>query len=226
MKKILFIGIAIAVLVGCQSGKIEVQKEKQNDHTEMWEISIVKSLFSSTDVEYTEKCKVINHRLTALIDSLVGSFKNQVVDYNNAFDTIPDEQPLRPLEMFVEDSVFMVNTNYISLRVKVYTSLGGANGETGFYAENFDLNKQRFLSKGEILNLNQAEAIDRSLKGEFKNPDQCFADEPTIGKCSVLNFTDKEVCFTYGKYVLGPGACGFVTIDIERSKLDHFLLIK
>ena len=111
MKKLLFIGIIFAVLTGCQSGKIEVRKEKQNDRTEMWDISVTKSLFSSTNAEYAGKFEIVNQRLTFLVDSLIKDFKTQVIDYNKAFDTIPDGQPFRPLEMFVEDSVFSANTN-------------------------------------------------------------------------------------------------------------------
>lgn len=226
MKKLLFIGIIFAVLTGCQSGKIEVRKEKQNDRTEMWDISVTKSLFSSTNAEYAGKFEIVNQRLTFLVDSLIKDFKTQVIDYNKAFDTIPDGQPFRPLEMFVEDSVFSANTNYISLRLKVYASLGGANGETSFYAINCDLNKKQFLSIGEILNLKQVMSINTLLKDNFKNPDHCFSDLPTVASCSALNFTGKNVCFMYGKYVLGAGACGELAIDIERSGLKDLLLIK
>lgn len=226
MKKLVFIGMIFVALTGCQSGKIEVREEKQNDNTEMWEISVTKSLFSSENAGYAEQCKTVNQRLTVLVDSLIKDFKTQVIDYNKAFDTIPDGQPFRPLEMFVEDSVFSANTNYISLRLKVYASLGGANGETSFYAINYDLDKKQFLSIGEILNLKQAESINKLLKDNFVNPDHCFSDLPTVANCSALNFTDRNLCFMYGKYVLGAGACGDVAVDIERSELKNLLLIK
>ena len=63
----------------------------------------------------------------------------QVKDYNQAFDTIPNEEPMRPLEMFVKDSVFVADGNYISLRFEIYVILGGANGETKYYTLNYDL---------------------------------------------------------------------------------------
>ena len=223
MKFLILSGIVFSVLTGCQTENIKVQKEQENDNTEMWEIQISKPVFSSTD---PQKCKVVNDRVAALIDSLKNDFKVQVKAYNQAFDTIPDAEPMRPLEMFVEDSVFMANSNYISLRLKVYISLGGANGETKYYALNYDLKNGKFLSKGDILDLKQANEINRVLKQEFKNPDECFSEQPTVNTCSALNFMGKKLCFTYGKYVLGAGACGDAIINVDCSKLNNCLLIK
>lgn len=226
MRKLLFIGVVFAVLQGCQSGKIELQKEKYQDNTEMWEISVDKSLFSSSNTEYAKACDVVNQKLAFLTDSLVRNFKRQVVEYKETVDSIPNGQALLPLAMLVEDSVFMATTDYISLRVKVYASLGGANGETTFYSINYDLNGRRFLLNGDVLDLSQTRAIDQLLKGAFKNPEHCFSEDPMLATCSALNLTDKSVCFTYAKYILGPGACGDVTVDVERSKLKDLLLIK
>ncbi len=223
MKFLVLTSLVYFILAGCQSEKIEVSKEKKNDRTEMWEILISKSVFSSPD---SKKCDVVNDRVSALVDSLVGDFKMQVTEYNKAFDTIPDGEPMRPLEMFVEDSVFMANNNYISTRLKVYISLGGANGETKYYAINCDLNHERLLSKGEILNLKQECEINGLLKKEFRNPDHCFTGEPTVATCAALNFTVKNLCFTYEKYVLGAGACEDVEVNVDRSMLSNMLLIK
>lgn len=223
MKFLVLTSLVYFILAGCQSGNIEVVKEKKSDKTEMWEILISKSVFSSPD---GKKCDIVNDKVSALVDSLVGDFKMQVTEYNRAFDTIPAEEPMRPLEMFVEDSVFMANSNYISLRLKVYISLGGANGETKYYAVNYDLNNGRFLSKGDILNLKQESEMNNLLKQEFINPDNCFVDVPTVSMCSALNFTSKNLCFTYEKYVLGAGACGDVEVNLDRSRLSNLLLIK
>lgn len=223
MKLLVLTVFVFSLLVGCQPGNVEVLKEKKSDKTEMWEILISKSVFSLPD---SKKCDAVNRKVSALVDSLVGDFKMRAMEYNKAFDTIPNGEPMRPLEMFVEDSVFMANDNYISSRLKVYILLGGANGETMYYAVNYDLNHGRFLSKGEILNLEQESEINGLLKKEFKNPDHCFTDEPTVATCSALNFTGTNLCFTYGKYVLGAGACGNVEVNVDRSILNKLLLIK
>ena len=222
IKFLLLIGIILEGMTGCQTEKINVQKEWQDDNTEMWEIRISKPFFSSSA---SLECKAINHRVTALIDSLKNDFKMQVKDYNQAFDTIPNEEPMRPLEMFVKDSVFVADGNYISLRFEIYVILGGANGETKYYTLNYDLRIKCFLSNGEILNLKQEDEIDRLLKQVFKNPDNCFTEVPTVAACSALNFTGENLCFTYGKYVLGAGACGDVEVNIPFDMLDNLLLI-
>ena len=226
MKNIVLACVLFLGFVGCTNQRIEVRQEKKTENTKAWSISIEMPRFSSENKEVAVGCDVINTEVNGMIDDWMRDFKKQVNEYVHGFDTIPDAKPMGPLELWIDDSVFLANQHLVSLRFRVYTSLAGANGETRFYALNYDLKQGKFLSPEEMLDFGKSESINQILKANFKNPENCFSGEPTIEKCTAINIGVKDVCFTYEKYVLGPGGCGDISVNASREEMKGMLLVE
>ena len=95
------------------------------------------------------------------------------------------EEPMIPFELEVKDSVFMADRHYISVRLAVYTLTGGANGLTEYYAVNYSLKDKKFLnSRRCILNYDRSAEIDKQIQRNFKNPENCFSEVPTLANVS------------------------------------------
>ena len=98
--------------------------------------------------------------------------------------------------------------------------LGGAHGMTNFYAINYDVKTQKFLTNKDILNLDKAADINALLKANLKDPDKCFTFEaPTVDNVTCINLTLHTVDFTYAQYILGP-------YSIPKEKMKDMLVIK
>lgn len=74
---------------------------------------------------------------------------------------------------------------------------------TDFYAINYDVKTQKFLTNKDILNLDKAADINALLKANLKDPDKCFTFEaPTVDNVTCINLTLHTVDFTYAQYIL------------------------
>ena len=61
-----------------------------------------------------------------------------------------------------------------------YTLTGGANGLTEYYAVNYSLKDKKFLNSEGILNYDRSAEIDKQIQRNFKNPENCFSEVPTL----------------------------------------------
>jgi len=106
----------------------------------------------------------------------------------------------------------------------------GAHGNTYFKTFNFDINKGKFVSMEEILDLSTDQNIyklDELIAKNFEDPLNCF----DIGPKSTLkdvqfSLTDENAVFSYQPYILGSYACGSCTILIPISTLKEANLWK
>lgn len=225
MKTKLFTVILMALsITACKKEiKLEVKQIKETDKTTEWNITINRPVFSTTETAIEKSCVKINDEITGLVNGIKAAFQEQAQEQNASLDSIGQKQA-GPYELFITDSVFLVDENYISVLISVYEMLGGANGITNFYGINYNVKTQKFLDKKDILNGEKAGDINVLLKNNLKDPDNCYTFEaPTIENCTALNFTLHTVEFTYAKYILGPGSCGPVTISVPRTKMQGML---
>lgn len=191
----------------------------------MWDITVKRPAFSTTETEVEKSCVKFNDEITGLVNGIKAAFQEQAKEQNASLDSIGQKQ-VGPYQLFITDSVFLADENYISVLVSAYEMLGGANGITNFYGVNYNVKTQKFLDKKDILNYDKAGDINALLKENLKDPDKCYTFEaPTVENFTAINFTLHHVEFTYAKYILGPGSCGPVTIAVPRSKMHGMLKI-
>lgn len=222
--KLFILLFAVLALGACKKEiKLEVKKIHETDKTAQWDIDIHRSVFSFSKPDIEESCAKFNDEITGLIGGIHAAFIEQC-NKNIALLDSANYKQVAPYQLNIQDSVFLADKNYISLLVSSYEMLGGANGITNFYGVNYDMKKRRFLNKHDILNYDKAQEINTLLKENLKDPDKCYTFEaPTVENFTALTFTLHTIDFTYAKYILGPGACGPVTISVPKAKMHGML---
>lgn len=225
--KIFTLILAVLALSACHKEiKLDVKQIRETEKNEQWDIQITRPVFSTTDANTENSCVKFNDEITGLVNGIHAAFIEQAKEQNASLDSAGMPQ-VAPYQLYITDSVFLADVNYISVLVSSYEMLGGANGITNFYGINYDVKAQKFLDKKEIIDYTKAAEINALLKENLKDPDKCFTFEaPTVDNFTALNFTLHTVEFTYAKYILGPGACGPVTIAVPKTQLKGMLVQK
>ncbi len=226
MRNCIFVTALLALFfIGCQEASIKVGEDTLTSTTNEWEISVKYPVFTSQDVKLEKGCKVVNERVKQLVDSLQNDLKSQLKEYLQEAQEAKIE-PMIPFTLDIQDSIFMADAHYISLRMVVFTLTGGANGLTEYYAFNYSIKQDKFLTPEDILNYSKSAEIDKQIQKNFKNPDNCFSDIPTLANVTVVNFTPGDICFTYDPLVLGAHYCGAAQVSVPRMILKGDLLLK
>ena len=226
MRNCIFVTALLALFfIGCQEASIKVGEDTLTSTTNEWEISVKYPVFTSQDVKLEKGCKVVNERVKQLVDSLQNDLKSQLKEYMQESQEAKKE-PMIPITLDNQDSIFMADAHYISLRMVVFTLTGGANGLTEYYAFNYSIKQDKFLTPEDILNYSKSAEIDKQIQKNFKNPDNCFSDIPTLANVTVVNFTPGDICFTYDPLVLGAHYCGAAQVSVPRMILKGDLLLK
>lgn len=226
MRNCIFVTALLALFfIGCQEASIKVGEDTLTSTTNEWEISVKYPVFTSQDVKLEKGCKVVNERVKQLVDSLQDDLKAQLKEYLQEAQEAKIE-PMLPFTLDIQDSIFMADAHYISLRMVVFTLTGGANGLTEYYAFNYSIKQDKFLTPEDILNYSKSAEIDKQIQKNFKNPDNCFSDIPTLANVTVVNFTPGDICFTYDPLVLGAHYCGAAQVSVPRMILKGDLLLK
>ena len=210
---------------GCEEATIKVGKDFLSHKTSEFDITIAYPVFTSQKAEVERGCKVVNEEISRLIDSLKNDLKAQLNQYLQKAREMKEE-PMIPFELEVKDSVFMADRHYISVRLAVYTLTGGANGLTEYYAVNYSLKDKKFLNSEGILNYDRSAEIDKQIQRNFKNPENCFSEVPTLANVTTVNFSGSDICFTYAPLVLGAHYCGAAEIAVPRMLLKGDFLLK
>ena len=227
MKQYLFItGMLAILLAGCQQGQVEVSERRLSEETSEYRISVEHATFSSTDEEVNQACQEINQAVAEYVESATEQFRSEATGMRRELAADDMKCPVWVSEFHMEDSVFMATSQYISMRLTVYTYNGGAHGQTMHAAFNYDVRNGRFLTKEDIVDAAKAESVNTQLKTHFQNPEDCFSETPTLEKVSVINLTPTDLCFTFEQYVLGAYACGVAEITIPRQALKGSLRIR
>lgn len=227
MRKYIFIvGVLLTLfLAGCREGNVNVEKDYLSYKTNEVNVTVKYPVFTSKHAETNRECKLVNEKITALMDSLQNALKLQVKDYLHEAQATGAE-PMVPFELNIKDSVFLANNHFISVRFVVYTLTGGANGMTNYYAVNYNLKKRKFLQPEQIMDYNKSAEIDKQIQTNFRNTDNCFTEMPTLGSVTTINFTGSDVCFTYNPLVLGAHYCGAAEVSVPRMILKGDLLLE
>ena len=210
---------------GCEEATIKVGKDFLSHKTSEFDITIAYPVFTSQKAEVERGCKVVNEEISRLIDSLQNDLRAQLNQYLQKAREMKEE-PMIPFELEVKDSVFMADRHYISVRLAVYTLTGGANGLTEYYAVNYSLKDKKFLNSEGILNYDRSAEIDKQIQRNFKNPENCFSEVPTLANVTTVNFSGSDICFTYAPLVLGAHYCGAAEIAVPRMLLKGDFLLK
>ena len=210
---------------GCEEATIKVGKDFLSHKTSEFDITIAYPVFTSQKAEVERGCKVVNEEISRLIDSLQNDLKAQLNQYLQKAREMKEE-PMIPFELEVKDSMFMADRHYISVRLAVYTLTGGANGLTEYYAVNYSLKDKKFLNSEGILNYDRSAEIDKQIQRNFKNPENCFSEVPTLANVTTVNFSGSDICFTYAPLVLGAHYCGAAEIAVPRMLLKGDFLLK
>ena len=226
MRRCTFIAALLALFfVGCQKPTINIEENTLSYTNNEWDVSVNRPVFSAQDAALEKGCKEVNERVTKLIDSLQNDLKEQLKEYLQEAQEMKIN-PMIPFTLDIQDSVFMADDRYISLRLVVYMLTGGANGLTEYYAFNYSMKQGKFLEPEDILNYNKSAEIDKQIKTNFKNPDNCFTDVPTLSNVTTVNFSTNDICFTYDPLVLGAHYCGAAQVSVPRMILKGDLLLK
>lgn len=227
MKTRLFMMLMSAVALGaCQKEiTLETKHIHTTDETPRWDIRANWPVFSANDIRTEESCARFNDELNGLVMGIQAAFKEQTNEAVAALDSAGMQQ-IAPYELMIQDSIYLADKDYISVRMLSYEMTGGAHGMTNFFAVNYDVKNRQFLETKDILDLNKATEINALLKSRLEDPGQCFTMEaPTVENLSALNITRHTLEFTYAQYILGPYSCGTATISIPRKELKGMLLI-
>ena len=137
--KLFTLVFAVLVLGACKKEiKLDVKQIHLTDTTGQWDIKIDRPAFSTTDAETEKSCVKFNDEVNGLINGIHAAFIEQAKENIACLNSAGFKQAA-PYELIIEDSVFLADQNYISVRVLSYEMLGGAHGMTDFYAINYDV---------------------------------------------------------------------------------------
>ena len=228
MKTKIFTLILVLISLSACHKEVKIKVDKLNEvaNSPEWNIDVHYSVFSTTEQEMQKKYSVLNSKVSQLVEKNKTTFMEQTKLTNVLLDSINIKQSA-PYQLLINDTVFLANPQYISLLISSYSMVGGANGITSFHGINYDTKNQKILENKEILNYNKATEINALLKKHLNDPNQCYTfEDPTIENFNALNISLHSIEFTYGKYILGPGACGSVTISVPQKEMQGMLTLK
>lgn len=228
MMKTMFLTLFVAVfaLTGCKKEiKLEVKQMTETEKNDLWDIDIQRPVFSTTEASVEESCVVFNDKVTGMLATMQDSIRAQAEELKKGLEAMGFPM-VGPCALYVRDSVYMADEDYISVRLLVYVMTGGAHGNTLFYGLNYNVKTRQFLTNEEVADYGKTKEIDGLLQSHFVNRDSCFNEMPTLETASALNFTRNTVDFTYAPYVLGAYACGYAQVAIPRNHMKDALLVK
>lgn len=207
----LFMGV---LLFSCSGGVVEVvDKSFSEELPGSYKMNVNSSLYTSTDAELNASLTPLNDSLSALMDSYVANFTQNMKFLK---DSVASESSITG-ELLVKDTVFSATPELVSVRYTVYEYTGGAHGNTTNIAFNYSPKEQKFLAKEELFTADKA-VVDSLLQSNFSNADSVYYAQPTLNEASV-NIAGEEALFVYDRYVLGPYSAGEVEIRLPLESL-------
>lgn len=226
-KDVIIIAFICFLFTGCSNTvSLKTETITISDKTKEWEIDVVYTQFSSSDDKVQQSYNKLNLEIQHFVDSLQNDFKTSASGFFNSLEDIERERPDWKCPFMAKDTIFMANDRYVSIRFATYTFLGGANGLNKYYAFNYDVQNQRFLSKEDILDSTSQIKINNLLEKDFKNPFSCFTQMPAFDNVTTINIAPNDIFFTYEQYVLGARVCGDYQTFIPKEELGISLKLK
>ncbi|MDR2130785.1 MAG: DUF3298 and DUF4163 domain-containing protein [Odoribacteraceae bacterium] len=226
-KQLWLVGLLVSVVCGCSHPEVnlKISPVELSAQENNLKLTFTRKVISSADPAVEKQCSLFNEHVNQFVTDLRDSLFNQLPSAEEGIAADTNVTP-HPYEFWVSDTVFRATNHYISMRLTVYTYTGGAHGMTYFYAFNYDLRKQQFLDNARLLDLARKEKIEKLLKARLDNRSGCFTEAPTIDESTVLNFSTKELIFSYPPYALGPYSCGTAEIIVPREELGDAVKVR
>lgn len=225
-KAIAALTVVLCCIYACSTNEITSQKNSNSQDSTFWTISSLYSQFAATQNQTNENLTALNTAIQSFVSATEDSLRNNATETFLALERDSIERPAWKFELVINDTVFMANENWISVRLLTYIFTGGAHGITKFYAFNYDLKNQKMLSAEEIIDFNKTTAVNETLVANFKNTSDCFITDPSLELVSSINFNESGVCFSYEQYLLGPYSCGVAEVTVPQLDLSDALLIQ
>lgn len=154
--------------------------------------------------------------------------------------SLPEEVKKRekspPYSLSIKAEVVLANKDYISLVMRSYSFLGGANGITLMQTFNYDIKNDRELSLYSFFietsnYLNKLTAFARAQLKNQLEAQNCFVEQMYLDGTYADPYTFRNFSFNtyqlrihFARYQVAPGACGEqqvvfpLTIDRDRVK--------
>lgn len=228
MRLIFTLFIALFVFSSCEDKHILVEQYINQDSTENWQIDLTYTQFYSKDINLQNMCNYLNQTISKQVNQSSQKLKD---DADHFFTTYNDPQYGRPAfkyQLVVDDSLFLIDKHFVSIRLLQYKYEGGAHGMTTFTCYNLDLHNGALLGIEQILNLKKTAQIEALLADYLVNDSDCYTEKPklTTNGFAGININKEYVFFTYEAYALGPYSCGAATIAVPIAELKKIEAIK
>ncbi|MGL5683029.1 MAG: DUF4163 domain-containing protein [Marinifilaceae bacterium] len=228
MKQLFSILCILFIAAGCSKTTVTMENGAQeSDH---WILNWKYPKFTNNDENTNTMCATLSTAISTQVDSLMQVTKLQA---GQLFANWPDtlERPAFKYELYVRDTIFLMDRHYISVRLEEYQYTGGAHGMTTFNCYNLDMHNGTLITMGTYLRNDKEhiEKLNKLLKQYLVNTDNCYNVDPTVTTPGFagMNIGKDFLYFTFEAYALGPYACGPATIavpikEIEKAGLKRF----
>ena len=187
-----------------------------------------------------------NHEIAALISDKISGFKEQFTDnWKARLDTVPagnplPENPERPFPFIASWGSAQLNTQYLSLVIKIYYFSGGAHGSEEIHTFNYDMLQKKKIRIKDFFDSSEealksiskisAEDITSQLKSTGWKDDDTLKEminqgtAPTFENFKNFNFDPQGLTIYFQRYQVAPGAAGSLTVRITKALLEQNLL--
>jgi len=224
MKRIFIISVILLALVSCQkSVEFKVVSVSTKDSTEVYKITKKLPVISEVSGQYSDLCEKVNDEVGNETVSIVADLKKEAISFYDEFVKNAENPSALRYEYYGDYDQFYADNKIISFRYINYFYTGGAHGNTQFDCYNYDVNTSKELSFSDVFKTDEEsiKQINSILVKYFKNPDNCFTQNPEVdSKYKLFTIQRDTVIFTFHQYELGAYACG--TPEIKVPKQDFY----
>ena len=187
-----------------------------------------------------------NQEIATLISGKINSFKEESRDnWKARLDTMSADKPLpkgpqQPFVFLASWQSAQLNTQYLSLVIKIYYFSGGAHGNEEIHAFNYDMVKKKKIRMDDFFESSQdalkkiskisAEDITGQLQSRGWKEDDNLKEMVNQGTAPVFenfknfNFDSQSLIIYFQRYQVAPGAAGSIIVRIAKVALEQNLL--
>lgn len=176
--------------------------------------------FKNRESKLKRGCDSINRDITVFIDSLLLDME---CDQES-------ESDFSSRELKVDYDLDIFAQNYVSAKFMIYKYHGGEHGFTYYKCINYNVQKARSLSLGDVFHVKdkmELHALNKLLVKYFKNPDNCFDVMPVVtSSFKSFSYQGDFFVFSFSDSSLGPYVCGTAEIKIPVWELKQHGLLR
>ena len=221
MKRILIIPVILLALVSCQkSVEFKVTNLSIKDSINVCKIAYKLPVLTEVSGQYSELCQKVNDEIGNETVSIVADLKKEATSFYDEFVKDAENPSALRYEYYGDYDQFYADNKIISFRYINYFYTGGAHGNTKFDCYNYDVNTGNKLTFSDVFKTDEEsiKQINSLLVKYFKNPDNCFIQNPEIdSKYKLFTIQKDTVIFTFHQYELGAYACGAPEIKVPKQ---------